>query len=68
MPTARFRMAANASVASDTPNGASSSSSARSGGTVAGFHPTVISLMLLVVAEYSAYVYFRHYFRHAHGG
>lgn len=68
MPTARFRMAANASVGSDTPTGANSSSSARGGGTVAGFQPTVISLLLLVVAEYTIYIYARHYFRHSHGG
>jgi hypothetical protein len=32
------------------------------------FHPTVVSLMVLVVAEYAAYLGLRYYFRHAHGG
>jgi hypothetical protein len=68
MATARFRMAANAGMASDTPPGAASSSKARNRASVGGYHPTVVSLIVLVTAEYTAYVFLRHYFRHAHGG
>lgn len=34
----------------------------------AGFHPTVLSLMILVVAEFAAYAALRYTFRSAHGG
>lgn len=68
MPAARFRMAANAAIASDKPPGAMSSSGNRSAPNVGGFHPTVLSLFALVIAEYALYIYARHYFRHAHGG
>lgn len=65
MATARFRMAANAAMASDNPPNAQGSSKAR--GT-SEFHPTVVSLMILVAVEYAGFVFMRHYFRHAHGG
>jgi hypothetical protein len=33
-----------------------------------GFHPTVVSLMVLVLLEFAAYAALRYTFRSAHGG
>jgi len=66
---ARFRVAGNAAVG--VGQGASTSqasASAARGANSSAFHPTVVSLIILVLAEYAFYAWLRYYFRHAHGG
>jgi hypothetical protein len=66
----RYRVAANASVSATGAGQGGQTGKTRTHGVGMGkgFQPTVASLMVLVVAEYAAYLGFRYYFRHAHGG
>lgn len=68
----RYRVAANAALGVDasatggqTKGMSSPVNRLRGNGA---FTPTVLSLLLLVTAEYAGFIMFRRYFRHAHGG
>jgi hypothetical protein len=65
---AGYRIAANAALGVDTPSSGAVSSSVNRAGKAGAFTPTTLSLLILVTAEYAAFIIARRYFRHAHGG
>lgn len=65
---ARFRVAGNAAVGVGQGASVSQKSASDARGAQSAFHPTVVSLIILVLAEYAFYAWLRYYFRHAHGG
>lgn len=66
MANARFLAGINASVGG---NGAGPTNVMQRGpGSGSDYHPSAVSLVVLVIAEYAIYIGLRRYFRHAHGG
>lgn len=66
MANARFKAGLNVGLGT---NGAGPTNVLQRGpGSGANFHPSAVSLIVLVLAEYAIYIGLRRYFRHAHGG